>query len=227
MARRKVRDARFRGAHAGFGIVLETRLHWLGHRCVPFPPFILQLDVLKCHAPRVRIKLRKCLIFRNPATINVVSQDDLSSLVHQLDSDVLAEVFEGDFAAKSLIEAPDLVGPFFEFRVVGYPSLKDDRFIFSPTGRLVAGTWISPLAMSYDFGFPDKGRDLTDPSDVFAVPIYSELEILVGVLPEWIYRKFYRTRFSSVRGNTPELLLLPRRLALTLRFHSPIFRHSS
>ena len=61
---------------------------------VAFPAFIFQLDLLYCDGIRIGIEVGKYLIFRNPAAVNFVGEDELSGLIVEFQNDVFAEVFQ-------------------------------------------------------------------------------------------------------------------------------------
>ena len=61
---------------------------------VSLPAFILELDLLDGDSTRIGVKVGKYLIFRNPASVNLVGENELSGLVVDLQSEVFAEVFK-------------------------------------------------------------------------------------------------------------------------------------
>src|SRR6266540_776017 len=73
---------------------LERRLDRLLHRVVSFPALILELDLLDDDSIRIAVKVGKYLIFRNPASVNFVGENELSGLIVDFQNEVLAEVFE-------------------------------------------------------------------------------------------------------------------------------------
>jgi len=61
---------------------------------VSFPAFILELDLLDGDSTRIGVEVGKYLIFRNPASVNFVGEDELSGLIVEFQNDVFAEVFQ-------------------------------------------------------------------------------------------------------------------------------------
>jgi hypothetical protein len=109
---------------------------------VSFPTFIFQLDLLNSDSSRIGVEVGKYLIFRNPASVNFVGENELSGLIVDLQSEVFAEVSKGNFCAWAGAKAPDFVGPVFEFRIVRNTALERDRAYSVRPGdlRLVLGS---------------------------------------------------------------------------------------
>jgi hypothetical protein len=79
---------------------------------VAFRAFIFQLDLLDADRTPVSIEVGQYLVFRNPATVNLVGEDELSGLIVELQNDVLTEVFQRNLRATPGIKAPDLLAQF-------------------------------------------------------------------------------------------------------------------
>ena len=60
---------------------------------------------------RVGIQVGQDFVFRNPTTIDLVSEHELSSLIIKLKNNVFAEVFQRNFRTTPRTEAPTLYWP--------------------------------------------------------------------------------------------------------------------
>ena len=159
----------------------EGRLARLGHFDVAFPAFVFQFDVLDEHGVGVGVEVSERLEFRNPAAINLVSDDELAGFVIDLDDDVLAKILERNFRAKPGAEVPDLVSPLLEFLVVRDAAFERDSFVFGAARGFAAAAGVAAFAVLDDLGGALERAALADPGDVFAVPFDPELEVFVGI----------------------------------------------
>src|SRR5215472_16854508 len=146
---------------------------WLSrfrHRQIALPALVLQLDVLDRDRIGIGVKVRQSLIFGNPAAVHFVGYRDLARLIHQIDDDVLAKIFQRHFRTERVAQLPDLLSPHFEFDIVGDAPLQRDGFEFRTAGRLSARRRIAAFAMFDDFGRSFQQTYLADPGYVFAIP---------------------------------------------------------
>jgi hypothetical protein len=82
---------------------------------------------------RVGVQVGQDFVFRNPTTIDLISERELSSLVIKLKNNVFAEVFQRNFRARPGTETPHFVGPVLELRIVRDTALQRDRRKFGVT----------------------------------------------------------------------------------------------
>jgi hypothetical protein len=122
--------------------------------------------------------------------VDFVGEDELSSLIVEFQSDVLTEIFQRNFCARAGAQAPDLVGPVLEFRVVRNTALEDDRCVFGATRGLTAAVGIASFAMLNDFGRTPQSAYFADAGNVTAVPLDAEFKVFVGIKTLWIDGKF-------------------------------------
>src|SRR5437773_12441034 len=148
---------------------------------VAFPAFIFQLDVLDSDCIRIGVEIGKYLIFRNPAVVNVVGENELSSLIVELQNDVFPEIFQRNFRAWAGTKLPDFIGPVLEFRIVGNAALKRDRIIFSAARRFTTAAGITSFALLNDFGRAAQSAYFTYPGNVTAIPLNAEFKVFVRV----------------------------------------------
>src|SRR5207237_4107454 len=78
---------------------------------ISLPAFVFQLDMLDSDRIRVGIQVGQDFVFRNPTTIDLVSEHELSSLIVKLKNNVFAEVFQRNFRTTPRTEAPTLYCP--------------------------------------------------------------------------------------------------------------------
>src|SRR5262245_46193218 len=76
---------------------------------IALPAFVLELDVLDRDCISVGVEIAQGLKFRNPGAKDLVAQRKLSSLVIDVDDDVLAKILERNFRAQPGTEVPDFV----------------------------------------------------------------------------------------------------------------------
>ena len=55
---------------------------------VSFPALILELDLLDGDSTRIGVEVGKYLIFRNPASVNFVGENELPGLIVDLQSEI-------------------------------------------------------------------------------------------------------------------------------------------
>src|SRR5438477_8621485 len=157
---------------------------------VAFPAFIFQLDVLDSDGIRIGIEVGKYLIFRNPAAVNFVGENELSSLIVELQNDVFPEIFQRNFCAWAGTKLPDVIGPVLEFGIMRNAALKRDRFIFGAARRFAAAAGITSFAMLTDFGRAAQSAYFTYPGNVTAIPLNAEFKVFVRVKTLWVDGKF-------------------------------------
>src|SRR5215471_19368660 len=86
----------------------DDRLTGLWHFFVALPAFVLQLDMLNRDCVRVCVEVRQRLVFRDPASIDLIRDGLLTGLVIDLDNDLFAKVLERDLRTKTRAEVPYL-----------------------------------------------------------------------------------------------------------------------
>jgi hypothetical protein len=72
------------------------------------------------------------LIFRHPATEDLVGDRELTCFVVELDDDVFAKVLERDLGSEPRTEVPYFVSPLLKLGVVSNAALEGDRFSVRP-----------------------------------------------------------------------------------------------
>src|SRR5439155_23944673 len=125
----------------------ERRLHRFRYRLISFRAFILQRNVFDGDCARIRIEIRQDFIFRNPAAINLVRKDELSSLIIELQNNIFAEIPQRNLRAASGSQAPDFVRPILEFWIMRDAALQHDRREFSEPWRFATAVGIASFAM--------------------------------------------------------------------------------
>src|SRR5438094_8059060 len=86
------------GAELGF---LKLRLGWFRDRLVAFPAFIFQFELLDGDGIRIGIQVWQDLVFRDPTAVDFVRQNKLPAFVVDIESNLLAEVFERNFRTQT------------------------------------------------------------------------------------------------------------------------------
>jgi hypothetical protein len=61
---------------------------------ISFPALILQLNLLDSDSTRIGVEVGKYLIFRNPASVNFLGENELSGLIVDLQREIFAKVFK-------------------------------------------------------------------------------------------------------------------------------------
>ena len=150
---------------------VPLRFLGLGHRGVPNPPLVLQLDGADHHRVAAGVELGKRLIFRHPAAEDVVGQDLLALVVVHLDGDVFAERRQRH--RRIALEIVHLVGPVLKGGVVGDPGLERDGGVRRFTRNLLWPAGIAALVPGRDLGgarqraaFAEAGNRLAVDSDL-------------------------------------------------------------
>src|SRR5262249_25985804 len=132
---------------AGFGRFSNRR--------ITFPTLILQLQALNRHHIAVGIQLGYSMVFRRPATIDVISEYFLASFVVDFENDVFAKIFQRDIlisraalliVSGHVVVVPHFVGPLLEYDVMRHATLQRDGLVFALArhaarrGRVASGT---------------------------------------------------------------------------------------
>src|SRR5437763_9996558 len=73
---------------------LRRRLGRLLYCSISLPAFVFQLDMLDSDRIRVSIQVWQDFVFRNPTTMDLVSEHELSSVIIKLKNNLFAEVFQ-------------------------------------------------------------------------------------------------------------------------------------
>src|SRR5262249_2145124 len=116
-----------------------------------------------------------------PAPVDVVGEGELTGLVEHLERDVLAEVLQRHLHPGLVADRPDLVGPARELEVVRHAALHGDGLPLRAARRLAAAARVTALAVLDHLGRALERADLADRGHVPAVPLETELEVLVRV----------------------------------------------
>lgn len=96
------------------GWYVERGFSRLYDRNIAFPAFVFQFEVLNGYGVGISIEVRKGLVLRYPAAIDVVGDHLLSRLVIYLQNDVLPEVLQRDFGSELCTQLPNLSRPKLE-----------------------------------------------------------------------------------------------------------------
>lgn len=137
--------------------------------------------MLYCNCVGIGIQIGHGLVFGDPAAVNLVRNHLLSSLVEEIDDYVLSKVGEGDLGPEACSYAPDFAGPFFEIRVVSYASFKSNGIVLVAPGGFVRGARVTSFSVFNYLRGSFQRAALADPCHIAAIPLDSELEVLVGI----------------------------------------------
>src|SRR5262245_1065925 len=148
---------------------------------IALPALVLELEMLNRDGVRIGIEVGQRLVLGDPAAVNLVGERELARFVVDLENHVLAEVLQADFGAKAGADMPHLVGPAFELEIVCDATLECDRLVLCTTRRLARGRWVAAPSMLDDLGPALERAGLADSGHVAAVPLETELEVLVRV----------------------------------------------
>src|SRR6185437_3250168 len=159
----------------------ERRLFRFRDRDIALPTFVLKLDVLNRNGIRVCVEVRQCLILRDPAAIDLVSNYELAGLVVHLEEDVFAKIRQRDFHAKTCAIVPHLVCPLLEGDILRDPAIQTDCVVFGAARRLATGAGVTAVTVLDHLGGALQHADLADARDIFTVPLQTELEVFVGI----------------------------------------------
>src|SRR5260370_12899391 len=114
----------------------ENGLRRLLYAYIPIPSFVFELDVLDGYRVGVRVEIGERLVFRNPASVDVIRKHQLPSFVVYLQDNGFAEILEGNLGPQARAQVPYFVRPFLDFGVVRHSALERDRIVFRPAARL-------------------------------------------------------------------------------------------
>jgi len=139
---------------------------------------------------RVGVKVGQDFVFRNPTTIDLISEHELSSLIIKLKNNIFAEVLQRNFRATPGTETPHFVGPVLEFRIVRNTALQRDRRKFAVTWRFTAGAGIASFVMLNNFRCASQSAYFADACNVTAIPLDAEFKVFVRIKTRRIDGKF-------------------------------------
>src|SRR4029453_6610353 len=133
--------------------------------------------------------------------MDIVRQNNPSSLVIKLQKDVFTKVLQRNFRAQTSTEAPYLVRPILELSIVSDAPFERDRCEFNEPRGFASRAGIAAFPVVNHFGCAPQPASLAHSRNVAAIPFHTELKILIGIKSLWVEGEFSHDAIGVIQND--------------------------